>query len=389
MEFDRVKGTDASKTETPVGASEDVLADPTPPRATRKDAPDSLRKVPRDRWGRPRIFPLDGGKSKGYQRCTRFVSVLEDEYNLNLWNQRMVAIGLAEREDLLVSVAAFKNDKQELNKIVERAREAAGANSGSTTGTALHKICEDIDSGLSPVIPSAYKADVAAYVEATKPFEVVSIEEFCVNDQYEVGGTPDRVYKFNDKYYIGDLKTSGDTDTLKLSLLKFAMQFAMYAHSKPYLFEKAPDDPDAAPGAEVAKSLRMEWPGPIDPYRAILVHLPKGKGTCDVYWVDISEGWEAVKIAAATKAWRKKGAKLATPFNSAVEAARFEIDEATDVDAIRAVYSNFVAAGNDPSLIVDYCKERKSNLMHQEAHEQFLRSKQRSGNKQKPGGRNG
>src|SRR5215831_14489249 len=96
--------------------------------------------IRRDRWLRPLVVPPGGGKPVPYTRCTTYVSALEDTYNLSRWQQRMVAIGLAERQDLLLAVAAHRDDKAHLNELCEKALEAAKGSAPATTGTALHKL---------------------------------------------------------------------------------------------------------------------------------------------------------------------------------------------------------------------------------------------------------
>lgn len=320
-------------------------------------AVEALPRQARDGYGRPYVAPPEGGYPKPYTRCTTFVDALEDKYNLGLWQQRMVAEGLSMRPDLVLSVAANRGDKDEINRLCEEAKEAAAASSKATTGTALHKITESHDLG-KPVehIPPQFQADVAAYVKATREagLEHVSIEQFCVLDMWGgIGGTPDRVERLFDKYYIGDLKTGGSLD---FGVLKFAMQFAVYAHSRPYDWRNTPDKKTVVSPDEAAK-LRGEWPGPIDQERALLIHLPKGKGVCNLYWVNISDGWEAVKIAAAVRAWRSRK-NLLTPFNLEVEKALYLIDTSETSNQVRSVYLDFVNNGNNGDLIIKACKQR-------------------------------
>jgi hypothetical protein len=318
------------------------------------DPAEAPATVLRDGKDRPYVVPPEGGKRKAYARTTTFVGCLEDQYTVHLWQQRMTAIGLADRPDLLLSVAACRDDRNALNRIVEQAREAAKANTGAITGTALHALCEQYDLGYEPRIPAAYQADIAAYRAATRMFEMVAIEQFCVLDKWGgVAGTPDRVIRFLDQYYIGDIKTG----TIEFGMLKFAMQFAVYAHSKPYDWRRTPGE-----GVEVTEDfsagLRGEWPGPVDLSRALLIHLPQGEGRCDVYWVNISEGWEAVKVAAAVRAWRNRKDFL-TPFHFEAEKAKWAIRQATTVEEVRALYMDFVKKGHDGELILKDCKSRK------------------------------
>lgn len=243
--------------------------------------------IPRDRWDRPMVTPPDGGNPVAYTRCTRFVEVLEDKYNLHQWDLRQCSIGLADRPDLLLAVSAHRDDKRELDKITKQAREAAKSSAASTTGTAVHALCERVDRGRPlGIVPGPAKADVEAYQAATRFLEHVHIEQFTVNDDLRIGGTPDRVVKWGDDYYIADLKTGKDVE---LGALKIAMQLAVYAHSVPYI----------PPG------VRKGYDGYVDLSEAIVIHLPAGKADPKLYFVDIQAGWAAVQTASEVRTWRK------------------------------------------------------------------------------------
>lgn len=242
--------------------------------------------IPRDHWKRPLVVPPDGGKARAYTRCTTFVDCLEDKYHLELWKLRMCAIGLADRPDLLLAVSAHRDDKKELNSITERAREAAESSAASTTGTAVHLLCERVDRGRKlGVVPESARLDVEAYQRATAMWENVYIEQFTVHDPLRIGGTPDRVVRWGSDYYIADLKTGSD---IEFGALKIAMQLGVYAHGVPYV----------APGE------RRPYPFPVDKERAIVIHLPAGTATPSLHFVDIGTGWEAVQVAAQVRGFR-------------------------------------------------------------------------------------
>jgi hypothetical protein len=327
-------------------------------------SPQHTRELPRDGKGRPLVWLPDGSKQVGYSRCTSFIACLEDQYAVHLWQQRMVAIGLAERPDLLVSVAAYRDDRERLNTLVDQAREAAKANAAARTGTALHSLVEQYDRGESPLVPPAYRADVDAYRHATADLDSVHIEQFCVEDALRIGGTPDRVvrYHVDGKHYIADVKTG----SIDYGHLKFSMQFAVYANSHPY-------DPFGG-----ATGHRWDWPEDLDRQRAILIHLPQGQGTCDLYWVNIAAGWQAVHIARAVRAWRnRKG--LMVPFTGHSEppamnettvkdggidvgTIRMLITTAHTADGVRQLYRYARKVGIDVELIVDECTQRVREL---------------------------
>jgi predicted RecB family endonuclease len=261
-------------------------------------------EIPRDRYGRPMIVPPDGGKPVPYARASSFGDVLDDKTNLSLWKQRMTALGLVERPDLLLSVAANRENKSELNKISEMALDHAHGNAKATVGTALHSLTENIDRGQETgFVPEAYRADLDAYQWATEGFEMELIERFVVNDGWKIAGTPDRVVKYRGEFYIWDLKT-GSVD---YSWAKIAVQLAVYAGAVLYM----------PPSTEASHVDRLRAPMPeISPDKGIVCHLPSGSGQASLYWVDLNVGRRGIGLASQVKDWRTSTRKgVATPLN--------------------------------------------------------------------------
>jgi hypothetical protein len=267
---------------------------------------------PRDGWGRPLVKPLNGGKPIAYTRCTTFVGVLEDQYNLMLWKQRQTARGLSLRPDLQLRVvslgpqpddtdeAAAKKWKKAMDGVCQQALDAAASDSAANIGTALHALTDRLDRGLDlGIVPAEYKPHLAAYEVATRNLTAVGIEQFVVLDDLKVGGTFDRLLMIDghgDKRFIGDTKSGKN---LAYGMQKIAMQLAVYAHAQLY---------DPATGAR--SSL-----GSIDLDRAVVIALNAKTGKCELLWVDIAIGWEDVQLAVQVRASRsRKG--LSKPYES-------------------------------------------------------------------------
>lgn len=305
--------------------------------------------IPRDRFGRPRVVPPGGGERKAYTRCTTFVDCLDDKYNLQQWEQRMVALGLAQRPDLLLAVSAHQGDKGELNKITGRAKEAAAASASATTGTAVHALAERIDRG-QPIdyVPPDYQPDLDAYRRATAPLAMVEIETFGVLDDLSIAGTWDRVVLYAGRYYVADLKTGS---TVTFGALKMSMQCAVYAHCTPY---------------DIATDTRLPRDIEVDTERAIIIHLPAGSGTCQLYWADIAAGWVAVQVAADVRAWRARK-DLLTPFTAlasadTAEALDVQLRTAQTVDELRQLWTRAMAEGTWSDGHLSVALQRKAEL---------------------------
>lgn len=318
------------------------------------DSPEEVpAKWPRDGKGRPQVWLPDHSRQVGYTRVTSYIKCMADTYALELWEKRMVAIGLAERPDLLLSVAAHRDDRRELNRIVEQAKEAAKANAKSTVGTGLHKLADSHDRGQPIVVPPAWQADMEAYKATTAEMDMIHIEQPCVQDGLKVGGTPDRVVGFRGGYYIADIKTG----SIDFGALEFAMQFATYAHSKPY---------DFVTGG------RGEWPKGLNILKAILIHLPQGEGTCKLHWVNIAAGWDAVAVAKAIRAFRnhkglmvEMGGELGMISNAnrlTVSVFLDRVKRATTLDDVRLAYQDARKAGLKGNDVLEACQVRKAEL---------------------------
>jgi hypothetical protein len=287
-------------------------------------------EIRRDRWGRPLVTPPEGGKPVAYTRCTTYVGAIEDTYNLSKWQQRMVALGLSDRRDLQLAVAAHREDKQRLNGICESAIEAAKGSAAATTGTALHAITETHDRGNEVgSLPEDAQADLNAYIAATQGFKPLHIEQFMVLDSLRIGGTPDRISRYEGKRYVTDLKTG----SLDFGFLKIAAQLAVYSRSLPY---------------DVETGKRLE-PHGAELDKGIIVHLPAGTATCTLYWIDLKAGWDVVRLCKGVREKRALSSKaILTPVTvPAPPSLAEQIFASPNPDGVRALWSANASAWTD------------------------------------------
>jgi hypothetical protein len=291
----------------------------------------------RNHHDQPLILPPTGGKPIAYKRVTRYISVLEDLYMLQQWEKRMVALGLADRADLLLAVAAHRDDKGRLNRICDQAKDAARGSAAATTGTALHALTDVLDSGGDlPALPAGPAASLAAFREATAPLKVVAIEQKLVLDTHRAAGTADRIYEVDGQRYIGDTKSGN----IELGILKIAMQLAIYARSHTY---DVTTGERGVHGASTNRAIVMHMPATDDPKAA----------RCDLLWVDIETGWEAVKVARRIWDMRKlKMDDLTAPFGQVPRPSlRLQKrDEQLEADLTASVIAQIKATTTLPEL---------------------------------------
>lgn len=266
--------------------------------------PDDIKEIDlpddRDRWGRYKLKdPVTGDAVIG-TRATTFAGVLQERTTLERWSERMTVIGMGRRPDLfaLAHGKDVKRDRNELDKLVAQAKEAAGSSERANTGTAVHGYCEKIDGGEWALedVPPDYRADAAAYSAELKKHGLGThphlIERITYVREFEVGGKFDRIYELPDgSYVIGDLKTGS---SVKYAWGEIKIQLALYAHG--------------VNTSGIWSKIRKGWDQTTKVREdiAIVAHLPAGEGRCSLYTVDIADGWRDAHTCHAVRQHRKR-----------------------------------------------------------------------------------
>lgn len=255
---------------------------------------------PRDRYGRPLVIPPDGGRPVPYGRPSSWGKKIEDTYGLEMWQRRMVVVGMSRTPSLVARACAITadpkawtaEDKKQINAIADEAQTAAKSNQAADIGTALHRMTERVDLGetLSD-LPEPFKSDIAAYTAGMVAHGLLTTPKYVecrmVCDELKLAGTADRVVAHAIAIQrIFDLKTG---DSIEAAALGYAVQLAIYAHSVLY---------DIPTG--------QRTPLDLDTSVAYIGHLPAGQARFDLYEVDIAAGWEAALLAADIDQWRKR-----------------------------------------------------------------------------------
>lgn len=254
----------------------------------------------RDQYGRPLIEPPDGGAPIAYTRASTMAKMLSNTEGLTKWKLRMAVLGVSTRADLraLASaqfVAERRNNK-ELDEVIERATEYAGGNSGSSTGTAIHTLTEQYDEHGPDAIghlEPELRADLDAYAKATEPFKVYAMEGFVVCDELKAAGSYDRLVEATDPFgnrglFVADLKTGQYAPKQPHDI---CIQTGIYAHGTHYQ-------------VGIGRTDRLADLG-VNQDMSLLFHLPAGSGRCDVYWLDIRNGWRMAQTAALVRDWHQ------------------------------------------------------------------------------------
>jgi hypothetical protein len=145
-----------------------------------------------------------------YRRTSTLVKEVEtDNRYLDLWKLRQVAEGMSVRDDLVLALKAMgrppaagwtREQKKQIDELVETAMQAAKTTDGATTGTAMHTLTERVDRGepldaVAAGLPATAAQSLRAYAHLRElnGWRTVEVERTVVVDELEVAGTFDRV----------------------------------------------------------------------------------------------------------------------------------------------------------------------------------------------------
>ena len=250
--------------------------------------------VRRDRWGRYLVVPPGGGKPVGYTRATTISKALDDTSSLMAWGERMTAIGMAQRPDLLAQVLDHVDDKTALNKLCERAKEQGGATVRRDLGTALHSILERAFTDPTYTPPPANAGDVAAVLQVIEAHGYRPVagmhEQIVVSDARKVAGTFDLLLEKNGVTYITDIKTGSN---VTYGALGFGVQLGLYATADNIYVQGAAKD-----GSE---DQRLPMPA-VDQHQAIIIHVEPGSGQATLHLLHLDR--TLIDLAMAVRAAR-------------------------------------------------------------------------------------
>lgn len=271
-------------------------------------------EIERDRWGRYLLKNPISGNKEPFTRATTFAKSISDTFALSQWAQRMTAKGLAIRPDLVANAYHLdvKKDRDELNKLVEDAKAAAGDKVAANMGTALHTFTERVDeephAGVEELVPESHWPDVKAYRSALEEggIRVIPemIERVTAVPEFEVAGTLDRGLDLSDCLLdlgsdvdlsdgcevIGDLKTGRD---LQYGWNEISIQLAIYAMG--------------VKGCGVWNLRTKTWdpPRPVRQDFALVIHLPVGEHKATLYKVELEPARRAMELCRDVRKWRK------------------------------------------------------------------------------------
>lgn len=246
--------------------------------------------------------PLDKPRNAElYERTSNIAGFLDNKENLCPCFQAQAVFGICTQRTpaLIAQFRALASEfadpwteaKEEVKDLLRQARRLGGEETKSGLGTGIHRYCHLRDIGADINYPTLKMVEwLDAYSEQMAQFEVLDAERFVVNDEIKAAGSYDRLLRDRNtgEILIGDIKSgASDADFA----LKATVQTAIYANSIKY---------DQGTGQREPLNCSLT--------RAVLIHVPfngGGEPRCNIYDLDIVEGWRLAKLAVQLPAARR------------------------------------------------------------------------------------
>jgi hypothetical protein len=197
---------------------------------------------PRDRYGRPMLFPRGETERQPYTRASSLSDYLDDFYNVWKWKFRYLAreLGQTRSRDLAAMAGAESyhtgldaldpSEKsasgRRLDDIIERALDRAHISEKADYGTVVHAVTEPgNDSDVSWYHDT--EIDQSSYVGLLEELHlpIIGTEIFTANDRLRVAGTFDNLHYFPGYgICVGDKKTSSEVhgESFRIQLTTYA-----------------------------------------------------------------------------------------------------------------------------------------------------------------------
>jgi hypothetical protein len=257
-----------------------------------------------DGWSRYKIPHPDDpdGPGRPWTRATTVAKAISDQYALNQWLSRKTLEGAALAPNLLQGVDWA--NKEKVNALVETMRGVAGANDGATRGTKFHTLTEKHDKGDKPVPETDLDAKLLdGYTTALDLLGIGAVPAFIERTVVVPGldaggasvagvaGTFDRVMqsKKTGKFYVFDVKTSGDLNNAKYSIPEWELQLAIYQQAKVFW------DWESKKFYDLPK---------LEADRALVFNINRDTGEWAVFPIDLEAGRKSLDLALKIRSWR-------------------------------------------------------------------------------------
>lgn len=226
-------------------------------------------------------YYLDGKQIKG---VTTLAKIGTNTYNLEKYDRRMVAIGVATDQAIREAVAVNFDDKRKMEDLCQDAKRAAKAFAASDRGTNVHQITERHDLGLPMIETERNVAVRQAWATTLEEAGLTAhpdyVERIVLYPERRIAGMLDRIFiDSNGCLVIGDAKGGRNAIDFPHSI---GVQLALYANA-PLLAGRLNGN---------GETTEFEPMPDVDKDRAYIIWMPED-GAAKAVPINIGRGWWA------------------------------------------------------------------------------------------------
>ena len=244
-------------------------------------------------------YYMDGVRCKSVSKVAQIPT---DTYNIELWNKRMVAIGMCVDPNLVENIAVDVENKTLGNAVAEDAIKAAKAHEKANRGTQMHKVLELLLlNQLDRLLTAQQRSDANVLRRTLERYELTPVagmaEQFVAWPHHRLGGRFDCVLAFSDdRQAMFDLKSGPNAVAYPQST---AVQLALYARA-PWISDGVEVDGDTTTITKFRKHDER-----LDRRHAYVLLVPPDADVGTLHEVDLEYGWQGAMIALEAVTWRK------------------------------------------------------------------------------------
>lgn len=286
-------------------------------------------KIPRDNYGRPKLYPPEGGPRVSYSRCSTLAKDIDKASDgLFKYYQANAMIGMAQTPSLLNRVKAiiakggnWDKEKGALKEIAKTAETIGGNTNKADRGTSIHDYAEAIEIDPDGFDWAAVEEDLKGpldgyyeFISSKSALSYIAREVFLsVNVPMKTptgnafvlraAGSADRICEIGGKRYMVDIKTGKD-DEYRMGV---SGQLALYVEGQLYQDNEVRQDvpwADFYPNADG----KAEYASHDCSYdEALMFHCPQGpnmngKWEWTIHRVPLERGRQIVRCGQ----WARK-----------------------------------------------------------------------------------
>jgi hypothetical protein len=245
-------------------------------------------------------YYLNGSRAKS---VTAVAKIPTDQYAIQMWQQRMVAIGATTDPNLRENIARHIDNKQALNDLCEEAKKVAKAHLAADRGSQMHRVLELVLLDQEHKLLTEQQLRDADTLKRTldryklTPYDYLT-EQFVAWPEYTLTGRFDCVLERPDNsLWLVDLKSGPNAVTYPQTT---CVQLALYARA-PHISDHIRTNGDRS---EVTDWRTM--PERLDMRHGYVLLVEPDADIGTLHRLDIEHGWAAAQMALRIINWQKQ-----------------------------------------------------------------------------------